>query len=81
VNGLRIAKKINALTVLCALIAVMGLWLILGRMQANGERHQQMLTSFRSQLKLVRQVQVDFREQVQEWKDILLRGREPADHR
>ena len=78
-NGLRIAKKINALTVLCALIAVMGIWLILGRMQANGERHQQMLTSFRSQLKLVRQVQVDFREQVQEWKDILLRGREPAD--
>jgi len=40
VNGLRIAKKINALTVLYAFIAVTGIWLILAPMQANGERRE-----------------------------------------
>ena len=34
-KGLRIAKGINALIVLCAFIAVIGIWLILFRMQAN----------------------------------------------
>jgi len=40
VNGLRIAKKIYALTLLYAFIAVTGIWLILAPMQANGERRE-----------------------------------------
>jgi len=79
VNGLRIAKKINALTVLCAFMALLGIWLILARMQANIERHQQVLTSFMTKMNLVRQMQVDFEVQVQDWQDILLKGHEPAD--
>jgi signal transduction histidine kinase len=76
---LRIATKINTLTGLCALIALVGSWLLLDRMQATTAAHEQVIASFTGQMDLARRTQVDLKKQVQEWKDILLRGHHPAD--
>ena len=65
-NCLRIATKINALTGLCALIALTGAWLVLARTQATIERHEQAPTSFMGQMERARRMQVDFKKQVQE---------------
>jgi len=61
-NWFRIATKINALTALCAVIALTGAWLLLDRMQATIERHGQTLTSFMGQMDLARRMQVDFKK-------------------
>jgi PAS domain S-box-containing protein len=76
---LRIATKINALTGLCAVIALTGAWLLLARMQATMEAHERSLISLTHEMDLARRMQVDLKKQVQEWKDVLLRGHEPAD--
>jgi signal transduction histidine kinase len=78
-NGLRIATKINALTGLGAVVALTGVWVLLDRTQVRNEAHEQALVSLMGQMDLARRTQVDFKKQVQEWKDILLRGYEQAD--
>jgi PAS domain S-box-containing protein len=77
--ALRVATKINALTSLCAVVGLTGAWLLFVRMQTTIEAHEQALTSFMVEMDQARRMQVDFKKEVQEWKDILLRARQPAD--
>jgi PAS domain S-box-containing protein len=74
-----IKTKMNALTGLCLLVALAITLLLLWWMQVNLRRDQEVLSAYTRQINLARVQQVDFKKQVQEWKDILLRGQEAAD--
>ncbi len=81
VPGFRIVTKINGLTGLCLAVALTFTLVLLWRTQVNVERDQKALTSYMRQMDLARVQQVNFKKQVQEWKDILLRGHNADDFR
>src|ERR1041385_5108535 len=78
-NGFRITTKVNAITGSAALIALTGTLVLLSRIHGIIERDHEVLASYMNQMELARVLQVNFKKQVQEWKDILLRGHEAVD--
>jgi|GEM_PF-1059342 len=78
-NGFSIKTKVNMLTGLCLVVALTGTLVLLWRMQAHTERNQAARASYLRQMELARVLQLEFKKQVQEWKDILLRGHNAED--
>jgi hypothetical protein len=65
---------------LCGLYSVAGLGstlLLANRMSVLNERSNAVQSTRLHQQDAVRQMQLNFKKQVQEWKDILLRGYDP----
>ena len=78
-NAFSIKTKVNALSGLCLLVALAVTLSLLWWMQVNGRHDQEVFSSYMRQMDLARVQQVNFKKQLQEWKDILLRGHDAED--
>ena len=72
-NAFSIKTKVNALSGLCLLVALAVTLSLLWWMQVNARHDQEVFSSYMRQMDLARVQQVNFKKQLQEWKDILLR--------
>jgi PAS domain S-box-containing protein len=78
-KGFRLTTKISLLIGGCAVTALIGGLVLLSRMAAVVVTDEQEFRASLRQTDLARTTQVEFKKQVQEWKDILLRGHDAAD--
>src|SRR5579859_2839691 len=76
---MRYVAKVSLITVLASILGMAALFLIQFHYASIYEEHDRSFGSFLVQVDSARLIQVDFKKQVQEWKDILLRGHEPKD--
>src|SRR5665213_2378247 len=77
-NGFRIKTKVNALTGLCLTAAMAVTLALLWLMNVNIKRDREDIALYMRQIEMARDQQLNFKKQVQEWKDILLRGHNTA---
>jgi len=74
-----IGVKLTALTGGLLIVLVVSSVLLIGQVRATSDAYQGVIVGQGGQVLRALQLQVTFKKQVQEWKDILLRGANPAD--
>ncbi len=74
-----IGLKFGALAVVLVLLLTSTVVALLAQANSITTEYDTLLTTQVRQILVVRQIQVEFKKQVQEWKDILLRGFDPTD--
>ena len=80
-RNLSISTKIYAATILSTVLAFLGAFIVQVRANSITTKYEQQLDAYTRKDFAARVLELDFKKQVQEWKDILLRGRDSEDLR
>lgn len=76
---LTIGLKLGLIVGLLLAVLASSAAVLIGQNRATAQAYEQILDREVRQSLLARQLQVEYKKRVQEWKDILLRGSDPAD--